>query len=299
MDAFLISRNVSDVLDGLVNGMVYGLVALGLVLIWRATRVLNFALGAIATGGAYIGLGLLSYHVPFWWCFALAIPAGMLIGGLTERFLVRPLYGKPEINPIVAMVGLLIFIEAVVGSIWGTQKRPVVPPFSFIDFHVGTGVIALSPLSLFQIVSAVTLAIAIAVLFRFTNLGLQLRASAVAPEVSRLLGVRVSRMLTLGWMLACGVAAIAAAIVSAGFFSGLQPSGMEGPFAFGFIAAAVGGLESPSGAIVGGVALGVLESFVTDYFNANLVLPYTVLVLIIVLVVRPNGIFARQVVRRV
>jgi branched-chain amino acid transport system permease protein len=229
----------------------------------------------------------------------LAIPAGMLIGGLTERFLVRPLYGKPEINPIVAMVGLLIFIEAVVGSIWGTQKRPVVPPFSFIDFHVGTGVIALSPLSLFQIVSAVTLAIAIAVLFRFTNLGLQLRASAVAPEVSRLLGVRVSRMLTLGWMLACGVAAIAAAIVSAGFFSGLQPSGMEGPFAFGFIAAAVGGLESPSGAIVGGVALGVLESFVTDYFNANLVLPYTVLVLIIVLVVRPNGIFARQVVRRV
>jgi branched-chain amino acid transport system permease protein len=299
MDAFLTSRNVSDILNGLVNGVVYGLVGLGLVLIWRATRVLNFALGAIATGGAYLGLGLLSYHVPFWWCFLLAIPFGMAIGGLTERFLVRPLYGKPEINPIVAMVGLLILIEAVVGSIWGTQQRPVLPPFSYVDFHLGANVLKLSPLAVFQVTLAIGLALAIGALFRFTNLGLQLRASALAPEVSRLLGVRVSRMLTLGWMLACGVAAVAAVIVSSGFISGLTPSGMEGPFAAGFIAAAVGGLESPSGALVGGISLGILESFVTDYLNPNLVLPYSLLVLVVVLMVRPHGLFTRQVVRRV
>jgi branched-chain amino acid transport system permease protein len=299
MDAFLTSRNVSDILHGLVNGVVYGLVGLGLVLIWRATRVLNFALGAMATGGAYLGLGLLSYRVPFWWCFLLAIPAGMVLGGLTERFLVRPLYGKPEINPIVAMVGLLILIEAVVGSIWGTQQRSVLPPFSYVDFHLGAHVVQLSPLAVFQVTTAVVLALAIGALFRFTNLGLQLRASAVAPEVSRLLGVRVSRMLTLGWMLACGVAAVAAVIVSSGFISGLTPSGMEGPFAAGFIAAAVGGLESPTGALVGGVALGILESFVTDYWNPNLVLPVSLLVLVVVLMVRPHGLFTRQVVRRV
>jgi branched-chain amino acid transport system permease protein len=300
MDTFLVSRNVTDVLNGLVNGVVYGLVGLGLVLIWRATRVLNFALGAIATGGAYLGFGLLSYHVPFWWCFLLTIPAAMLLGGMTEFFLVRPLYGKPEINPIVAMVGLLILIEAVVGSIWGTEQREVLPPFSPVHWSVGaTGHVALSPLSVFQIGCAAVLALAIGALFRFTNLGLQLRASALAPEVSRLLGVRVGRMLTLGWMLACGVAAVAASIVSAGFLTGLQPSGMEAPFAAGFIAAAVGGLESPGGALIGGVALGVLESFVTDYWNPNLVLPVSLLVLVVVLVIRPQGLFARQVVRRV
>jgi len=299
MGAFLASRNVSDILSGLVNGVVYGLVGLGLVLIWRATRVLNFALGALATGGAYLGLGLLSYNVPFWWCFLLCIPAGMVLGGLTERLLVRPLYGKPEINPIVAMVGLLILIEAVVSSIWGTRQRSIIPPFSYIYWHVGSHVVELSPLATFQIASAAVLALAIGALFRFTNLGLQLRASALAPEVSRLLGVRVSRMLTLGWMLACGVAAVAAVIVSSGFISGLTPSGMEAPFAAGFIAAAVGGLESPGGALVGGISLGILESFVTDYLNPNLVLPYSLLVLIVVLMVRPQGLFTRRVVRRV
>ena len=299
MDAFLTSRNVSDILDGLVNGVVFSLVGLGLVLIWRATRVLNFALGAMATGGAYLGLSLLSYNVPFWWCFLLSIPAGMLLGGLTERFLVRPLYGKPEINPIVAMVGLLILLEAVVGSIWGTENRSVLPPFSFIDWQLAGKPFALSPLSVFQVLSAVVLALAIGALFRFTNLGLQLRASAAAPEVARLLGVRVSRMLTLGWMLATGVATVAAVIVSSGFISGLTPAGMEGPFAVGFIAAAVGGLESPSGAIVGGVGFGILESFVTDYYNPNLVLPIALLALIAVLVVRPQGLFAKRTARRV
>lgn len=299
MDAFLTSRNVTDVLSGLVNGVVFGLVALGLVLIWRATRVLNFALGAIATGGAYLGLGLLSYNVPFWWCFLLSIPAGMVLGGLTERVLVRPLYGKPELNPIVAMVGLLFLIEAVTSAIWGTTNRSVLPPFSFIDWKLDGHPFALSPLAVFQIVAALVLAALVWILFRFTSLGLQLRAAALAPEVSRLLGVRVSRLLTIGWMLACGVAAVAAVIVSSGFISGLTPSGMEGPFAAGFIAAAVGGLDSPSGALVGGISLGILESFTTDYLNGNLVLPIALAVLIAVLVVRPQGIFAKQVVRRV
>jgi branched-chain amino acid transport system permease protein len=299
MGAFLTSRNATDVLHGLVNGMVFGLVALGLVLIWRSTRILNFALGAMATAAAYLGLGLLSYGVGFWWCFALCIPAGMAIGALTERFLVRPLYGKPEINPIVAMVGLLILIEAVVGSIWGTQQRSVIPPFSYVEWHLGANPIALSPLAVFQIGSALAMALAIGALFRFTNLGLQLRAAAFAPEVSRLLGVRVSRMLTLGWALATGVAAVACVIVSSGFISGLTPAGMEGAFAAGFIAAAVGGLESPTGALVGGISLGILESFVTDYWSPDLVLPVSLLVLVVVLVVRPNGLFGHQVVRRV
>lgn len=299
MDAFLDGRNMSDVFTGLVAGSVYGLIGLGLVLIWRATRVLNFALGTLGSGGAYLGLAWLSYGLPFWWCFVLAVPGGMLLGAVTERTLARPLYGKPELTPIVAMVGLLFLGEAVLGAVWGTYFRPVNPPLSIVDFHLGNGIISLSPLSLFQILTSLGLALAIGLLFRFTNLGLQLRASALAPEVSRLLGVRVGRMLTVGWMLACGIAAIAAVIISAGFDSGLTPAGMEGPFAVGFIAAAVGGLESPTGAMVGGIALGILEQFVSDYYNSNLVLPYTLVVLVIVLVVRPQGLFSRTKVRRV
>jgi branched-chain amino acid transport system permease protein len=300
MGGFLSSRPMGDVFLGLTQGVVYGLVALGLVLIWRATRILNFALGAIATGGAYVGLGLLSYNVGYWWCFVAAIPAGMLIGAITERTLARPLYGKPEINPIVAMVGLLGLIESVVGTIWGTNERGVPAPFSFVNWQVSGDRLQLSPVGLFQIVTALALAIAIWALFRFTNLGLQLRAAAVAPEVSRLLGVRVGRMLTLGWALACGVATIAAVIVSSGgLSSGLLPASMEAPFAAGFIAAAVGGLESPFGAVVGGISLGVLEAFVTDYWNPNLALPVPLAILVVVLLIRPQGLFATAKVRRV
>ena len=299
MDAFLTSRDVTDILQGVVQGVVIGLVALGLVMIWRATRILNFALGATATFAAYLGMGLLSYGVGFWWSFVLCIPFGMILGGATERLFVRPLYGKPELNPLVATVGLLLLIEAVVGAIWSTNVRGLPVPFSFIRWTLGGKPLGLSPLSVFPIVSALVLALAIGALFRFTNLGLQLRASAHAPEVSRLLGVRVSRMLTLGWMLACGVGAVAAVIVAAGFATGLTPSEMEAPFAVGFIAAVVGGLESPVGALAGGIAFGVIEQFVTDYLNANLVLPIALGVLILVLVVRPEGVFSRSVTRRV
>ena len=299
MDAFLTSRDVTDVLAGIVQGVVIGLVALGLVLIWRATRVLNFALGAIATFAAYLGMGLLSYHLGFWWCFVLCIPFGMVLGGVTERVLVRPLYGKPELNPIVAMVGLLLLIEAVIGAIWSTTTRAIPIPFSFIDWTLAGKPFALSPLSVFQICAALVLALAIGALFRFTNLGLQLRATAHAPEVSRLLGVRVGRMLTLGWMLSCSVGAVAAVIVAGGFATGLTPSEMEAPFAVGFIAAAVGGLDSPVGALFAGIAFGVIEQFVTDYLNANLVLPVALGILIVVLVLRPQGVFSRHAVRRV
>ncbi|MGA8680900.1 MAG: branched-chain amino acid ABC transporter permease [Acidimicrobiales bacterium] len=299
MDGFLTSRNVTDVLEGIVQGVVVGLVALGLVLIWRATRVLNFALGAIATFAAYLGMGLLSYHVGFWWCFVLCIPFGMVLGGVAERVFVRPLYGKPELNPIVATVGLLLLIEAVVGAIWSTTTRAIPVPFSFIRWTLDGNPFALSPLSVFQISAALVLALAIGALFRFTNLGLQLRATAHAPEVSRLLGVRVGRMLTLGWMLSCSVGAVAAVIVASGFATGLTPSEMEAPFAVGFIAAAVGGLDNPIGALFAGIAFGVIEQFVTDYLNANLVLPVALGVLILVLVLRPQGVFSRQVARRV
>ena len=308
MDAFLTSRAVSDLLAGLVSGVVIGLVALSLVLIWRSTHILNFAQGAMAMFAAYVGMTQLSHRLDlgaftlqlnYWWCLVIAILAGLAIGGVTERVLVRPLYGKPEINPIVVMVGFLATLEALAGAIWGTTTLSVPTPFSFVDWQLHGQPLALSPNDVFRIVATFVVAVLIAVLFRFTNIGLQLRASAVAPEVSRLLGVRVGRMLTLGWILASGVGAVAAVIQATSFSTGLTPSIMEAPFAIAFIAAAVGGLESPTGALVAGIAFGIMQQFVSDYLNSNYVLLIALGVLILVLMIRPQGLFSKRVVRRV
>jgi branched-chain amino acid transport system permease protein len=300
MDPFLTSRIVSDILGGLTNGVTYGMVALSLVLIWRSTGILNFAQGAMPMFATYVGFALLSYHWGYWPCVVVCVIAGLLLGGLTERVLVRSLYGKPEINPIVVMVGFLIVLEAVAASIWSTTSRSLPSPFSSIDWTLAGKPLSLSPFTLYEIITALVVMLAVAALFRFTKLGLQLRASALAPEVSRLLGVRVGRLLTLGWMLATTVGVITTILVAGGgFFSGLTPQVMDGIFAYGFIAAAIGGLESPVGAIVAGVVLGIVNQFVDDFVNSNAVIIVALIVLIISLMIRPSGVFTQSAHRRV
>src|SRR5277367_5651762 len=132
MDAFLTSRIVSDILGGLTNGVLYGMVALSLVLIWRSTGILNFAQGAMPMFATYLGFVVFAGHLDYWACVGLCVVAAAIIGGLTERFLVRGLYGKPEINPIVVMVGFLIVLEAVAASIWSSSPRSIPSPFSSI-----------------------------------------------------------------------------------------------------------------------------------------------------------------------
>jgi branched-chain amino acid transport system permease protein len=300
MDPFLTSRIVSDVLGGLTNGVTYGLVALSLVLIWRSTGILNFAQGAMPMFATYVGFALLSYHWGYWPCVIVCVLAGLLLGGLTERLLVRSLYGKPEINPIVVMVGFLIVLEAIAASVWSSTPRSLPSPFSPVDWQLAGKPLSLSPYTVYEIASALIVMIAVAALFRFTKLGLQLRASALAPEVSRLLGVRVGRLLTLGWMLATVVGVITTVLVAGGgFFSGLTPQVMDGIFAYGFIAAAIGGLESPVGAIVAGVVLGIVNQFVDDFVNQNAVIIIALVLLIVSLMIRPSGVFTKITHRRV
>jgi branched-chain amino acid transport system permease protein len=299
MDPFLTSRIVTDVLGGLTNGVTYGMVALSLVLIWRSTGVLNFAQGAMPMFATYLGFALLSYHFGYWGCVVACIVAGLVIGGLTERLLVRGLYGKPEINPIVVMVGFLIVLEAVAAAIWSSTPRSIPSPFSSIHWQLDGKPFALSPFTVYEIVAALVVMGSVAALFRFTKLGLQLRAAALAPEVSRLLGVRVGRLLTLGWMLSTAVGVITAIMVASNFFTGLTPTVMDGIFAYGFIAAAIGGLESPVGAIIAGVLLGVVNQFVTDFVNENAVIIIALAILVVSLMLRPSGVFSKSTQRRV
>ena len=299
MSALLTSRNVADVLSGMTNGVIYSLVALSLVLVWRSTRILNFAQGAMAMMATYIGFALLAPSTNYWVSMAVAIVAGMAIGGATERVIVRALYGKPEINPVVAMVGFLLVLESVAAAIWSTSSRGLPTPFSMVDWQLNHKPVAMSPFALYEIITAVAVMTVIAVLFEYTKLGLRLRAAAIAPEVSRLLGVRVGRMLTLGWMLSSGVGAIAAVLVASNYFTGLTPTAMDGVFAFGFIAAAIGGLDSPVGALVSGVAMGVILQFVGDYLNSNAIILVALGMLVVSLMVRPNGVFTAARQRRV
>ena len=286
-------------LNGISTGAIYAAVALALCLIWRATRIVNFAQGAMPMFAAYVGMIVFAHHLAYWPLVAFSILVGFALGGVTERVLVRHLYGKPEINPIVVMVGVLIVLEAVAAAIWSTTPHGLPSPFSPIDWQLAGKPLALSPFSVFEIATAVVVMTLVTLLFRFTKLGLLLRASALAPEVSRLLGVRVSRMLTLGWMLSIGVGTVCAILVASNLFTGLTPQVMDGIFAFGFIAAAVGGLDSPAGAVVAGVALGIILQFAGDFIGSNAIILTALIVLIVSLMVRPSGVFAKSAVRRV
>ena len=325
MGAFLSSNFVSTLFEGLTNGILYSLVALSLVLIWRSTHVLNFAQGAMAMFATYVGMTQIAHGVPFIWCVVISVAVGFVMGGITERVLIRPLYGKPEINPIVVMVGFLGLLESLATAIWSNTARTVDSPFSqqyfkalschskanFADIQVRHNPcpstqpfleahsILLNPYLIFQVLLASGIMVAIALVFKYTKLGLQLRAAATAPEVARLLGVRVSRMLTLGWMLASGVGAITAVVVAAASQGSLVPTIMDGFFVSGFIAAALGGLESPGGAVVGGLTLGVVTQIVLNYWSSNASQLVPLVVLIFVLMVRPQGLFTRHAERRV
>jgi branched-chain amino acid transport system permease protein len=298
MSAFLTSTFMHNIFGGLAQGVVYSLVALSLVIIWQSTHVLNFAQGAMAMFATYIGMTEIDRGIGYWWCVIISVAVGMALGGVTERVLIRPLYGKPEINPIVVMVGFLGVIEALAAAIWTSTTRNIAEPFSQIFYHANGKLVFLSPFIVFQIVLAIAIMLAVAALFRFTRLGLQLRASAMAPEVSRLLGIRVSRMLTFGWMLSAGVGAIAAVITASATF-GLFPTDMDGIFVAGFIAAAVGGLESPIGAVAGGLLIGLAEQFILSYWSPNVAPLGGIIILVVALMIRPQGLFTKTAGRRV
>ena len=283
--------------NGLSFGMVYAAVALALVLIWRSTRVLNFAQGAMATACAYVAITVQQHTGSYWLGFAAALGAGFVLGVLIERIFFRRLEGAPPLNSIVIGVGLLILIEAALGMIYGVANRDLRQAFSSATYSLGHTAL-FSREDLFAVGSVLAVMVIFAALFTRTNLGLRMRAAAYAPEVARLLGVRVGRMLTLGWALSGIVGALAGLLVIPTGL-GLYPSAIDGVFVLGFTGAVVGGLESPVGAVVGGVSTGLVLSYASGYIGANFIQLAALILLVVVLLVRPEGLFtgarARQV----
>ncbi|MEU5780861.1 branched-chain amino acid ABC transporter permease [Micromonospora lupini] len=290
-------RFVFLTVDGLSRGAVYAAFALALVLIWRAARVVNFAQGAMAVAAAYVAYSVSAATGSYWLGFVVAIVAGLLLGALVDRVVMRHVDHASPLNPVIVALGLVLVLQAVLGMVYGNEFRPADVPFSRSALTVG-GVAVLSPYDLFVFAAIGVVVSALAWMFARTAVGLRMRAAAFAPEVSRLLGVNVGGMLTLGWALASGVGALAAMLVIPTEL-GLHPHAMDLVFVSAFTAAVVGGLDSPPGAVVGGLVVGLLLSYVSGYAGSDLT-PLAVLVLLLaVLLVRPGGLFAPVAARRV
>jgi branched-chain amino acid transport system permease protein len=284
-------------LGGISVGMIYAAIALSLVLIWRGTRVLNYAQGGMAMFTTYVALVVIEKTGNYWLGFVVALAAGLVLGAVLERSVVRPTAGRPPLNAVIVTIGLLILLEGLAGIIYGGQYRSFRPAYSIKGLKIGTVALGISPNAVFTAGAVLAAAGVLALIFRYTTVGLRLRATAFSPDIARLLGVRIGRVLTLGWALAGLLGALAGLLVTPSTF--LYPNSMDAIFVLGFTAAVIGGLESPIGAVVGGLILGVLLSYVGGYLGSDLVEIAGLAALVAVLMLRPAGLFSASTVRQV
>jgi branched-chain amino acid transport system permease protein len=288
-----------QVVSGLASGGIYASLALALVLIHRATGVINFAQGEMATFSTFIAWTLTTNHGwPYWPAFFFTLLASFAGGLAVHQVVVRPVEGGSVLRIVIVTIGLLLLVNGAMTWIWSGEVRAVDSPFPTDTIEISG--VAISIQDLGTIAVAFGSVLVLAVFFRFTKIGLAMRAAATNPTESRLVGVRVQWMLGFGWGLAAVLGAVAGMLAAPSVF--LDPSMMQPILIYAFAAAVLGGIDSPAGAVVGGLALGVglnlLGSYV-DFVGADLRLPAALLVILVVLLVRPTGLFGRPEVRRV
>ena len=287
---------------GLAVGALYSLVALGFVIIYKATGVINFAQGALLLLGAYFALSFNELlNLPFLLAALAAMAACALVGILVERVILSRMIGQPVFAVIMITLGLTIFFEQVVTWRWG-QQRNLADPWGLDTFTVGDVVIPV--VNVVRIGTAAVLLIAFFAFFRYSRLGVAMRATASDQEAALAQGISARRIFALSWAVAAAIAALAGVLLASGG-RGLDPSlGVVALVAFPAII--LGGLDSPGGAVVGGAVMGVVETMTSGYsdklpeflgHNFHRVTPYVVLVAI--LMIRPYGLFGTPEVRRV
>jgi len=285
---------IHQILSGLATGGIYASVALALVMIYQATHLVNFAQGEMAMFATYLAWALIQAGVPYWGAFAITVLSAFVGGIVIERVIVRPVENAPILAVVIVFIALLVIFNSLAGWIFTYTIKPFPSPFpaqplfgnSYVSSHeLGSMAITLVVLLL------------LFVFFRFTPLGLAMRAAAQNPESSRLVGIRVGWMLALGWGLAAAIGAIAGMMVAPTVF--LEPNMMGGILLYAFAGALLGGIDSPGGAVLGGFIVGVLENVVGAYVGTELKLTVALVVIIGVLVVRPSGLFGKVHVVRV
>jgi branched-chain amino acid transport system permease protein len=292
-----VTQFINLTLSGISTGAIYAAVALALVLIWRATRIVNFAQGAMLMFTTFLASVVIEAGNPYWLGLIVALASGLVLGSAVERVLVRRVESAPPLNAVIVTLGLLVLLEAAAGMIWGNTPRSFPAAFSIQGFKVGGTRLLFSPNALFIVLVVLAVAGGLALFFQMTTLGLRMRAAAFAPEVARLQGVRVGRMFTIGWALAALVGSLAGVLVAPSVFVG--PNQFDSILIYAFVAAVLGGLDSPFGAIVGGVILGLVLSYVSGYEGSALAPLAALVVLVATLMIRPSGLFSSARERRV
>jgi branched-chain amino acid transport system permease protein len=286
-----------QIVSGLASGSVFASLALALVLIYRSMGVINFAQGEMAMFTTYIAWQLVQVGLPLWAAFGLTVVIAFVGAVLLERIVIRPVERKSQLTVVIVTLGLLIIFNGLAGGIWGYVVKDFPSPFPTTPVEVGGVGFSLQDIGVI-VVSLGTLAL-ITLFFQKTKLGLAMRAAALYPEQSRVLGVRVSWMLALGWGLAAVVGAISGIMIAPVVF--LDPNMMQTIVVYAFASAVLGGIESPIGAVVGGLILGVALNLIAyvPWIGNELRLAAALAIIIVVLMVKPSGLFGRATVQRV
>jgi branched-chain amino acid transport system permease protein len=283
---------------GIRSGAVYAGLALAIVIIYRSTRVINFAQGEMATFTTFVCWSLMNHGLSFWAAFPIVLTVAFFGGMAIERTLIRPVENASVLTIVIVTLGLALVLNGLMSLIWGGANRPFDGPFSTRTIELGGVPISVQDIGI-VVVSFVLVGL-LALFFRYTKLGLGLRAAALNPASSRLVGVRVGWMLALGWGLAAVLGAVAGMMVAPVVF--LDPNMMQTILLYAFAAAVLGGLDSPLGAVVGGILLGVVMTMLERYvgfIGSTLKLPVALLLILVLLLVRPGGLFGHVAVRRV
>jgi branched-chain amino acid transport system permease protein len=289
---------LQQVVSGLASGGIYASLALAIVLIYRATQVINFAQGEMAMFTTFVAWSLMN-HMSYWPAFVLTLLIAFAGGVLLELVVIRPVQNAPVLTIVIVTIGLLIGINGVARRIWGPEPRVLDSPFSTDPVRIGG--VAFSIQELGTIGVSLAIVVLLWLFFEFTKVGLALRASAFNPAASRFVGVRVSLMLALGWGIAAVLGAVAG-LMAAPPLGSFDQNLMAPILLYAFAAAVLGGIDSPVGAVVGGLLLGVTINLIgtyVDYVGADLRLPVALLIILAVLLVRPSGLFGKEAVRRV
>jgi branched-chain amino acid transport system permease protein len=297
--AFTWSEFFQQLTFGLALGAVYGSLGLAIVLIYRTTRIVNFAQGEMAMFTTYICWSLTANHgFSFWPAFFATIVIAFVLGAGVERIVIRPFERGSPLTLILVTIALFVLLNGLASWIWTPEQKSFLGPFSAKPYIVGG--VAISRQDVGVVVVTVVSVVILWAFFRFTKLGLAMRAAAIAPGPSRLVGVRVGWMYAMGWGLAASLGAVSGMMVAPIVF--LSPTMMQSVLIYAFAAAVLGGIESPAGAVIGGMLLGVFTTLLGAYVgfvSSDLELPIAFSILVLVLLFRPAGLFGRVVVRRV
>ncbi len=290
MEAFF-----QQIASGLSNGCIYGSVALALVMIYQSTHHINFAQGEMATFSTFIAWALVQAGWPYWGAFFATVAVSFVAGLLIQRLILRPVEKAPVLTNVIVFIGLLLIVNALAGWIFDHTIKSFPSPFPKNAFFVSHYFNAHAVGSAAVMVGVL---LSLFAFFRYTPIGLAMRAAAQNADSARLVGIRVSWMLGLGWGLAAAIGAVAGMMVAPVVF--LDPNMMVGILIYGFAAALLGGIDNPAGAVAGGFVVGVMENLLGAYvIGTELKLTVALVLIVATLTLKPDGLFGKKVVTRV